>query len=153
MKEELLPVLTMFACFHRRLFAEANRFSGTKTFSGKKEVGYQRYIILHCLSLSPEWSLKNLAKLLGVSASSLSLVVDSLSQEGLVVREMNPTDRRQVVLRLTPAGKALLEGIEGQMADRLEKQAGRLKKDERLRLMEICQELAEGFLPNFFSII
>jgi DNA-binding MarR family transcriptional regulator len=153
MKETLLPALTMLACFHRRLFTEANRFSGTKAFSGKKEVGYQRYIILHCLNLSPEWSLKNLAKLLGVSTPSLSLVVDSLSREGLVIRKMNPTDRRQVLLALTSAGKALLEGIEGRMVDRLEKQAGRLKKDEQLKLTEICRELATGYLPRFFSII
>lgn len=147
MREELLPTLTMLACFHRRIFTEANRFSG------KKEVGYQRYIILHCLNLSPELSLKNLAKLLGVSASGLSLVVDSLREEGLLARKENPADRRQVVLTLTPAGTTLLEGIEGRMMDRLEKQTGRLKKEERLRLIEICQELAEGYLPRFFSII
>ena len=153
MKETLLPALAMLACFHRRLFTEANRFSGRKEFSGKKEVGYQRYIILHQLNLSPELSLKNLAKPLGVSVSSLSLVVDSLSEEGLVVRQTNPADRRQVVLTLTPAGKTLLEGIEGRMMDRLEKQTGRLRKEERLRLTEICQELAEGYLSRFFSIV
>lgn len=145
--EELLPALTMLACFHRRVYTEANRFSR------EKEVGYQRYMILHCLKLAPELSLKNLAKLLGVSASGLSLIVDSLRDEGLVVRKENPADRRQVVLALTTTGETLLEGIEGRMVDRLKKQTGRLKKDERLKFMEICRELAENYLPRFFSML
>lgn len=145
MKVELLPVLTMLVCFHRRIYTEANRFSG------KKEMGYQRYIILHCLKLSPELSLKDLAQILGVSASGLSLIVDSLREEGLVARKENPADRRQVVLALTPTGKTILEGIEERMVDKLEKQTGRLRKDERLRLIAIFKELAEGFLPRFLS--
>jgi len=145
--EELLPALTMLACFHRRVYTEANRFSR------EKEVGYQRYMILHCLKLAPELSLKNLAKLLGVSASGLSLIVDSLRDEGLVVRKENPADRRQVVLALTPIGQTVLEGIEGRMVDKLEKQADRLKKDERLRLIEICKEVAGDYLPRLFSTV
>ena len=145
--EELLPALTMLACFHRRVYTEATRFSR------EKEVGYQRYMILHCLKLAPELSLKNLAKLLGVSASGLSLIVDSLRDEGLVVRKENPADRRQVVLALTPTGQTVLEGIEGRMVDKLEKQADRLKKDERLRLIEICKEVAGDYLPRLFSTV
>mgnify|MGYP001455585815 CR=1 FL=1 len=145
--EELLPALAMLACFHRRIYTEANRFSG------KREVGYQRYLILHCLKYSPELSLKSLARLLGVSVSSLSLVIDSLREEGLVARKENPADRRRVVLTLTPAGEMMVEGIEGRMVDKLEKQTGRLKKDERLRLLELCKELAEGYLPRLLSII
>ncbi|NLY88697.1 MAG: MarR family transcriptional regulator [Firmicutes bacterium] len=145
--ENLLPALAMLACFHRRLYTEANRFSG------KKEVGHQRYMILHCLKLYPELSLKKLAQTLGVSTSGLSLIIDSLREEGLVVRKENPADRRQVVLALTTTGETLLEGIEGRMVDRLKKQTGRLKKDERLKFMEICRELAENYLPRFFSML
>lgn len=145
--ENLLPALAMLACFHRRLYTEANRFSG------KKEVGHQRYMILHCLKLYPELSLKKLAQTLGVSTSGLSLIIDSLREEGLVVRKENPADRRQVVLALTPTGQTVLEGIEGRMVDKLEKQADRLKKDERLRLIEICKEVAGDYLPRLFSTV
>jgi len=44
---------------------------------------------------------------LGTDGAGMSRLVDRLEAKGLVVRETSPTDRRAVVLTLTPAGHAL----------------------------------------------
>lgn len=53
-------------------------------------------------------NLSTLADELGVNASSAMRMVDRLLAAGLVEREVNPQDRREVRLALTPAGKRLV---------------------------------------------
>src|ERR1051325_6518120 len=49
-------------------------------------------------------SLLQLAKHMGVTASTMSLTVDRLERGGYVTRERSESDKRRVDLRLTPAG-------------------------------------------------
>lgn len=50
-------------------------------------------------------SIKELAEALTVSAPSASAMVDRLVELGAVTREPSQTDRREVVVRLTPEGE------------------------------------------------
>src|SRR4051812_519319 len=49
-------------------------------------------------------SLVELAKHMGVTASTMSLTVDRLERGGYVTRERSSQDKRRVELRLTPSG-------------------------------------------------
>lgn len=55
--------------------------------------------------------LNQLAERLGVGASSALRTVDRLVDRGLVDRQANPGDRREVVIRLTDAGRELVDGV------------------------------------------
>ncbi len=44
-----------------------------------------------------------------VTAQSISDIVRALEQRGLIVRERNPENRRELLIHLTDAGRALLE--------------------------------------------
>lgn len=52
-----------------------------------------------------------------LSLATISASVDALVVRGLLTREANPTDRRRVTLRLTPAGEAAIEQGRRAMAD------------------------------------
>ncbi len=54
-------------------------------------------------------NLSELAELQGVTLASMSNTVSRLADEGLVSRRQLPEDRRQVILGLTPQGKAARE--------------------------------------------
>jgi MarR family transcriptional regulator for hemolysin len=51
-------------------------------------------------------SLKTLAQRVGLDSSTLVRVVDLLEAQGLLLRDMDPTDRRSKLLFLTAAGRA-----------------------------------------------
>ncbi|QIA27521.1 MarR family transcriptional regulator [Thermaerobacter sp. PB12/4term] len=61
------------------------------------------------LDRHPGASLSAVAEHLGVSRPTASALVGRLVQRGLVTREVDPAERRRVVLRLTPAGRENLE--------------------------------------------
>ncbi|MEO8744890.1 MAG: MarR family transcriptional regulator [Candidatus Dormiibacterota bacterium] len=56
-------------------------------------------------------SLGHLADLQGVTPRTITGLVDNLEKAGLVERVAEPSDRRSILARLTPAGKARIESL------------------------------------------
>lgn len=142
MQEDLLKMLTLLASFHRNLHAR------TRPLATKKEINYQRFIILSYLRLFPEHSMKELSCLLGVSSSSLSIIIDSLKKEGLVARITDPNDRRRVLLELTSKGKEALENIKEPIIRALKIWTGRIKKEDLYELEKAVSVVNKIFLEN-----
>jgi DNA-binding MarR family transcriptional regulator len=51
--------------------------------------------------------MKDLAEKMGITTGTLTVMIDRLEKEGLVVRERHPTDRRSYVIILTDKGNEL----------------------------------------------
>lgn len=64
--------------------------------------------LLARLDVCTPMRLGEVASVIGVDASTLSPQVQRLERDGLVVREVDPEDRRAVLVRVTPAGRRLL---------------------------------------------
>jgi DNA-binding MarR family transcriptional regulator len=96
-------------------------------------------------------SLLDLARHMGVTASTMSLTVDRLERGGYVTRERSGVDRRRVDLRLTPAGtgikrqqKVLEPALVAAVLDRL------TERDRRtaLRGLELLAEAASEWIAS-----
>ena len=74
-------------------------------------LGLTRYVVLMRLSEAAEHTLRmsDLAEAASISPSRLTRVAQSMAQDGLVVREPDPSDARAALLRLTDRGRARLE--------------------------------------------
>src|SRR5439155_25445980 len=72
--------------------------------------------------------------------SALTGIVDRLVDQGLVIREEDPHDRRVVVGRLTPAGVELGDRLAVAARDRMSRVLGQLSLDE-LRQVAAAMEL------------
>jgi DNA-binding MarR family transcriptional regulator len=75
-------------------------------------------------------------------------MIDVLVARDLVTRVMDPTDRRAVLISLTPAGRRALEakmreydGIRRQIAATLEPDERRVAADLMARITEVIEEL------------
>ncbi len=65
--------------------------------------------VLYLLAAAGELRMSDLVAQLGVSLSTVSGLVDKVVDHGLAARHDDPTDRRHVVVSLTPAGRAILD--------------------------------------------
>ena len=95
-----------------------------------------------------------LAAHMGVGASSLSAVISRLAKLGYLQREQNLRDRRAVELRLTEQGAKAMSATSVLDPNRLAAVLNRLTDNERLRVLEgmeflanACRQLALG-LPK-----
>jgi DNA-binding MarR family transcriptional regulator len=71
-----------------------------------------QYSALTALSAHPGVDQATLAGLIAFDRTTMGGVVDRLAQRGLLTRRPHPRDRRARALEITPAGAALLDGVE-----------------------------------------
>lgn len=69
---------------------------------------YPQYLLLSALGEEDERSIGALAERLMLESSTVTPLVKRLAAAGLVERERNPANERQVIVSLTEAGRALL---------------------------------------------
>jgi DNA-binding MarR family transcriptional regulator len=69
--------------------------------------------VLYQVRRTPSITTGDLAQLLGITVSTTSGLVAKLADRGLVVRSSTPGDRRQIPLRLSVQGEALVGEMRG----------------------------------------
>ncbi|MCM3925281.1 MarR family winged helix-turn-helix transcriptional regulator [Frankia sp. AiPs1] len=69
----------------------------------------RRFKVLQLLADSGPCRLRDLADAVAVAPRTMTETVDDLESEGLVARRSHPTDRRAVLLALTPAGREAID--------------------------------------------
>ncbi|MEU1287416.1 MarR family transcriptional regulator [Kitasatospora sp. NPDC005856] len=88
-----------------------------------------------------ELNARALLKSAMVTSGAITNRVDRLSAKGLVERNPCPTDRRAVLVRLTPAGKDLIDGALTGHVHNEERILSALDVDERTRLDALLRKL------------
>ncbi len=86
--------------------------------------------VLYLAAASGGMHMTQLATRLGVSISTTSGLVDRLVDHGLLARHDDPADRRQVVVTITPTGRADLERFRELNAAQLRRLLARLPDPE-----------------------
>lgn len=96
-------------------------------------------------------SLLALAGHMGVTASTMSLMIDRLERGGYVRRERSSQDGRRVDLRLTPAGVEIKKQQKVLEPDLIAAMLGRLDRERRkqaLRGLELLAEAAKEMIAS-----
>ena len=95
------------------------------------------YDVLFQLSLAPEGRrrMHELAEAVLLSKSGLTRLVDRMEQAGLVTRAAVPGDRRSLYVRLTPAGRRLVEKARRTVREIVEDCFGRHLSDGELAML------------------
>lgn len=86
------------------------RISRRVRFESSHDVAPHQFSVLNRLEDAPRTP-GELAEIERVAKPSMSRTVASLVERGLVLRQADPTDGRQVILSLTPEGRASLKAI------------------------------------------
>jgi DNA-binding MarR family transcriptional regulator len=83
----------------------------------------------------------DLAKKTGVTRATISGLLDGLQKEGLIERHSNADDRRLIEVRLTPAGKALLDKVRPVYSRWFASVIEPLTEPERQQLVTLLQKI------------
>ncbi len=96
------------------------------------ELSLPHYRVLAAIA-SGEERASRVAARLALGKPTISAAVDALTQRGLLAKSGRPDDQRVAVLRLTPAGEALLARVEAQMVERIDALCARTPDADRVR--------------------
>lgn len=106
------------------------------------DLTYNQYKTLLTVADRGECTLGDLARELEVAMSSASQMVDRLVGQGLVHREQDAGNRRQVLIRLTPAGRSLVEELQRGILEGYGKVLARLPEEEQEALVRAFEDIA-----------
>jgi DNA-binding MarR family transcriptional regulator len=96
----------------------------------------------------PGASLSDAAEFIGLTLSSMSILVNGLVERGLVSRETSVADRRRVSLTLTAAGKTMFDDVLERVQSRLAEMVAALSEAERAVVVQAMELLRPIFLPG-----
>lgn len=80
---------------------------------------------------------------LGVTGRTLTTMVDAVAKQGLLVREVDPTDRRAFQLVLTEQGKDLLPHLRAELTQAAETVVAPLSATDRATLAGLINRVIE----------
>lgn len=102
-----------------------------------------QYYLLHPLEQESAVPLCQLADSAGIAAPTATRLVDGLEKAGIIRRERSSSDRRTVLVSLTPAGRQRLTRKHQQLARRRRRIYEQLEPGEREQSERLLRHLAE----------
>ena len=99
--------------------------------------------VLFLLSKQPV-NVKNIANKLHVTSGAVSQIVENLVKSGLLLREASPTDRRGVLVGLSPEGKTRLEIIKQTYTKRMESILSTVTDNQLESLQTITNQMIQA---------
>jgi MarR family 2-MHQ and catechol resistance regulon transcriptional repressor len=107
---------------------------------GVSAAGFSALVVL---TTAGGWlELRALRRRLGWSKANATEVVDTLESRALVSRQRSERDRRAVTIVLSASGRAVVERLFPDHADRVTSAFSRLDDEEKRSLADICRKLA-----------
>lgn len=97
--------------------------------------------ILMTIKYGNELSMVNIARAIGIEKGPFSQTVDKLEQMELVSRERAQADKRNIYLKLSPKGEALVKIVEESMDSHFANKTKHLKEEEQTALYDALATL------------
>src|ERR1700733_9763531 len=94
---------------------------------GKDDLTLSQYYLLQPLDGGSSWPSCELADCAGIAPPTATRVLDGLESSGLVSRDRSPTDRRTVLISLTPEGRKRLRAKRRWLEQRRQRLYDRLR--------------------------
>ncbi len=106
------------------------------------DLSYNQYKTLLTIADREACSLGDLARELEVAMSSASQMIDRLVGQGLVHREQDADNRRQVVIRLTGEGRKLIEELQRGILKGYQQVLDQLSEQDQEELVQSFEAIA-----------
>lgn len=124
-------------------FVLAIRRSQARGLQGPDDLSLAQYYVMSEVAREGAVPVCQLAERTGSSSPTASRLVDGLERAGWLARERSASDRRTVLVSLTPAGEQTLRRKERQLARRRRRLYEGLEPGEREQSERLLRHLAE----------
>jgi DNA-binding MarR family transcriptional regulator len=139
-------VMTLIATSHRIQRVFNTRLSRQK---GAVKLSGPRLRLLMAVEEVGRLRMGNLAEDLGITARTVTTLVDALEREGLLARLPDPTDRRATLLELTDTARTQFEQVRRLQMDLGEELLAPLDREQRRQLLDLLSRLnKEGLMDE-----
>jgi len=118
-----------------------------------QDYSFSQTMVLQALLLRRESRMNDLARFLGLSKANASGLVDRLAKRGLIARRQGKTDRRVVIVRLTPEGQKVARDLAAVHRRGLTRMMRRIRKRDLKVFIETLEQMALGMAETQQNIL
>ena len=109
---------------------------------GSTDLTMPEYALMRQFDLKDDAAdLTSVREYLAVTKASVSQILSSLEKRGLLVRQIDPANRRNLIVTLTPAGIGHLRQKEAQVEQRLQELLDELGKKDALQFITLINKM------------
>ena len=114
---------------------------GQRMRFGERDLSGPRIRVLAAVAEARPVRMGDLADRLGLTARTITTLVDALEGEGLLERQADPTDRRATLIDMTPTGYRYHKHVSAGLSEMAEQIVGPLSVEERRQLLDLISRL------------
>jgi DNA-binding MarR family transcriptional regulator len=140
--------LEVLARLHRSFLRYSTRLTTSIERHGLSVAGFDVLTALRRAGAPYRLTAGQLADSGLVSSAGVTLRIDRLEKDGLIVRERDAEDRRVVYSRLTEAGLAKVDEVFAEHLDNERRMLGDLSPSERRQLARLLRKLEHSILSS-----
>lgn len=111
-------------------------------FAVRGSLTKQQQVVLVGIAMCEPINSGALAKYLSLPPQNVGRNIMDLENQGLVTRETDPENRRQIILRLSEDGRSFIASHREQSHERLDSSLSVLDEDERVLLVDVSRVAA-----------
>lgn len=138
--EDLSAVISAVLTGSRLLVAIAARSLGAV----EDKVTVPQFRMLVVLAGHGETKLVTMAELLNVNPSTAMRMADRLAAARLILREVNPNNRRESLMRLTAEGQRIVDQVTARRREEIAAIVSRMSSDQRWALISAMKAFTEA---------
>lgn len=135
------PIETQVLSAMRRLIRATDLDS--KKLARQTKLSTSQLLVLELLATNAEQTVGHIAEQVGLAQATVTNMVDGLEERRLVARHRSDTDRRQVNVSLTDAGRELLAKAPTALQTRFLDNFAALQDWEKTAILSSLQRLAD----------
>lgn len=98
-------------------------------------------VVLREISGTEDLSISRLAERVSLSHATVTNVLERLEKRGYVIRKRSDTDRRRVIVEITPAGAVLMESKPSLLQEKFINEFERLEDWEKTQILSSLQRV------------
>jgi len=88
--------------------------------------------------------LTEIREYLAISKAAISQMLSTLEKRGLIIREIDPQNRRNLIVSITPAGGAALQRKDAEVNNRITKIISRMGQQNALQFVQLIKEMNDA---------
>lgn len=104
--------------------------------------------VMRFVSENQQTNVTSIAKALHITSSAATQLIDSLVQKGFILRETNPSDRRHVLLTMSPEAKNLFAQIKKDRMEKMQKLFESFSDDELKTYAQLSKKISKNLKTN-----
>ncbi len=110
----------------------------------KAKITEAQFNVLELLYHKGDMRIKSIIEKTFSSGGTMTVIIDNLEKEGLIIRKQDPNDRRASLICLEEKGKDLIEEIFGKHTKNLDNILKILEEDEKDNLIHLLKKLGKS---------